>query len=110
MRAQFHDSSGVKNGDAVGVAYGRNPVGNENRRTAPHDFAQVIENLIFRVRVYAGECIVENQNAWITNDSACNCGSLLLASGNRNTALTYQGSIFLRETLDFLANAGCQRS
>src|SRR5580693_2015774 len=100
MSTQLHDSSGVEDGDSVGVAHGRNPVGNENRGTALHNLAQMIENLVFRMGVDAGERVVQNQNARITNDGSRNCGALLLSTGQRNAALTHQRPILLGKTLD----------
>jgi len=51
---------------------------NEDRRASAHNFAQVIQNLIFGVRVDAGERVVENENLWTPQQGACDGGALLL--------------------------------
>src|SRR5229473_8716672 len=44
VRAQFDNTSAVQDGNTIGVAHGRDSVGNEDGRTSLHDVAQVIEN------------------------------------------------------------------
>src|ERR1700690_170242 len=109
MSAQFHDSSGVENGDAVGIAHGGNPVGNEDRGSALHDFTQMIEDLVLGMSVYAGKRIVKNQNARVADDSPRNRCTLLLAAGQSNPAFADQGPILLGKSLDVLGNVGCLR-
>jgi len=42
----------------------------KNGRAALHDFAEMVEDLVFRVSIHAGKRVVENQNARIANDGA----------------------------------------
>jgi len=81
MGTGFHDAAIVQNGDLIGVANGGDPVRNENGSSSLHDFAQVIQNLIFGMRVHAGERVVENQNFRIANQSPGNRGALFLSAG-----------------------------
>ena len=65
---------------AVGIADGGDAVRNEDRGAAAHDLAQMIQDLVFRVRVDARQRVVQNQNARIANDSARDGGALLLSA------------------------------
>lgn len=60
MSAEFDDASAMENGDAIGIADGGNAVGDENRGAAVHHIPQVVEDLVFRMGVDAGERVVEN--------------------------------------------------
>src|SRR5438132_182501 len=74
---------------------------NENRRASLHYVAEMIQNLVFGVRVYAGERVVQNQNAGIANQGARDCGALLLAAGERDP---------VGPTIAMLVPAGIRRS
>src|SRR5208282_2829254 len=102
--AQFHDASLVKDGDRVGVADGGNAVGDEDSRASAHDFAEMVEDLIFGVGVDAGEGIVEDENTRAAENRAGDGGALLLASGESNAALAHHGVVTFGETRDVLGD------
>src|ERR1700686_5683594 len=87
-------------GDAVGIAPGGDAVRDENGRTAAHDVAQMIENLGFGVGVDAGERVVEDENLRTADESAGNCGALLLSAGKRNAAFSDHGVVAFGEGFD----------
>ncbi len=80
MRAGFYDAALVQHGDPIGIANGRDPMRDEDGGSPAHHLTQMVENLVFGVGVDAGERIIENKNARVANQSAGNCGALLLSS------------------------------
>ncbi len=106
MGAEFDDASLVEDGDAVGVADGRDAVRDEDGRASVHDLAQVVEDLVFGVRVHAGESVVENENARTTQQGARDGGTLLLASGKRDAALSYRRVVAFGKAFDVLGDVG----
>ena len=98
VRSEFYDLAAMKHGDHVGIAYGGYTMRNKNRSSILHDFAQMIQDLIFGVGIHAGKRIIENQDPWIANDRAGNGGSLLLSAGKRDAALAHQGLELLGKT------------
>src|SRR5260370_28887712 len=70
-----------------------------------HHLAQVVENFFFGVGINAGQRVVQNENPWVTHNGSGNRGSLLLAAGKGDTALSDHGFIFFDKTLDIRGNA-----
>ena len=70
MRAEFDDLAVVQHGDLVGVAHGGDAMRNEDGGASAHDVAQVVEDFFFRVRVDAGERVVEHQDARVAHQRA----------------------------------------
>src|SRR5439155_16253885 len=60
MSAELDDAAAVKDGDAIGIANSRNPVGNEDGGASLHYVTEMIQDFVFGLRVHAGERIVEN--------------------------------------------------
>ena len=58
-----------------------------------HHVAQVIEDLVFGLRVDAGESVVEDQNARVADQGAGNGGALFLSAGKRDAALADHGVV-----------------
>src|SRR5262245_5930900 len=67
-----------------------------------HDFAQMVQNLVFSVCVDAGECIVENENAGSTHQRTRNGGALLLTAGEGYAALADHRGVTLGEAFNIL--------
>src|SRR5436309_4343464 len=107
VSAYFDYAAAVKNGDAVGVAHRGNAVGDEYRGPALHDFAQMIENLVFGLSVDAGKGIIQNQNPRIPNYRTRDGTALLLSSGQGDTTLTDKCPVLLGKVLNLRRNAGC---
>src|SRR5580698_3830334 len=89
----------MEDGDGVGVADGGDAVGDEDGGASAHDFAEMVEDFVFSVRIYAGKRIVEDQNARAAEKSAGDGGALLLASGERDATFAYCGVVAFGETL-----------
>src|SRR5882762_1126773 len=106
VRAQFDDTPAVQDGDTIGVANGRDSVGNEDGGPSLHDVPQVIENFIFGVGIDAGECVIQNQDPWVPDKRAGNGGSLLLSSRKGDATLSNHGEILFGKTLDVRRNVG----
>ncbi len=106
MGAELDDAAGVQHGDLVGVAHGGDAVRDEDGGAAAHDLPQVIEDAFFGVGVNAGEGVVEDQDAWIADESARDGGALLLAARERDAALAHERFVLLRERFDVGSDAG----
>src|SRR5579863_9360164 len=90
----------MENSDAVGVAHGGNTMRDKNRRAALHDFAQMVEDLIFSMGVYAGKRVIENQNLRIADQRPGNRRPLLLPARKCNAALAHQRLVSLGKTMN----------
>src|SRR3954471_5849316 len=82
---------------------------NENRRASLHYVAEVIQDLVFGVRVYAGERVVQNQDAGIANQGARDCGALLLSAGERDPAFANQSFVLFGKLFDVSGYVRCLR-
>ncbi len=71
----------------------------QNRCAVSHDLLQFVKDLFFRVGIDTGQRIIQNQNLRIADNRSRNCRPLLLASGQRNTALTDDSLILIRKAL-----------
>ena len=80
VRAQFYYLPLVEHGNPVGVPDGRDAVGNENSGAPLHQFAEMVEDLVFRVGVDAGERVIEDEDARAAQNGSGNGRALLLAS------------------------------
>lgn len=80
MGAEFDDAAAVQNRDAIGVADRRNTMRDKDGGAALHHLAKMVQDLVFSLRVHAGERVIEHENARIANQRASNGGALLLAT------------------------------
>src|SRR5258708_27020813 len=64
----------------------------------------MVQDLVFGVGIYAGERIVENQDAWVANDGASYCRTLFLPSRKSNAALAHHGLILFGKFFDVGSN------
>ena len=112
MGAEFYDLSMVKDSNTVGIAHGGDAVRNEDGGAPPHDFTEVVEDLVFGVGVDAGECVVENQNPRIANQGAGNGSALFLAAGEGDAQLTNPFVVAIGQADDEVVDARrfCGRS
>src|SRR6266446_4858367 len=81
----------------------------ENRGPIPHHLLQFTQNLLFRVRVHAGQRVVQNEDPRIPHDGAGNRCSLFLSSRKRNASLTDHGFVFAGKFLDVALNSRNRR-
>ena len=66
--------------------------------------AQPTQNALFRVCVHAGQRVVKNQNRRPPQQSAGNCGALLLPAGEGYAAFAHHGFKALRKLLELAAD------
>ena len=78
--AFFHDLAVIYNGQTVALLNCRQPMGDDNRCAVAHDRVEGLLHLPLRVLVKGACCLVEKQDAWLTNDSPSNGNSLLLTA------------------------------
>ena len=90
MGTQLGDAAGDEYGDLVGVARGRDAVGNKDGRATAHDLAQAGEDALFGIGVHARQRIVEDQDARVADDGAGDGGALLLPAGEGDAAFADQ--------------------
>src|ERR1700729_1169460 len=72
----------------------------QNCGAALHHAAEAREDALFSLRVYGGEGIVENEDARIANDGACDGAALLLSAGESDAAFADNGVVFVSEAFD----------
>src|ERR1700688_1207002 len=96
----------MEDGDAIGVADGRNAVGDEDGGASAHDLPEMVENFVFGVGVDAGEGVVEDKDAGAAEKGAGDGGALLLASGESDAAFADGGVVAFGETFDVLRDVG----
>src|SRR5690606_13017339 len=70
VRAALHDAPAMEQQDLVGVHDGAEPLGDDQGRTALHQILQRATDLDLGAAVYAGGCVVQNQNARIDDQRA----------------------------------------
>src|SRR5208283_564862 len=80
VRAEFHDASLVQHRNAVGLAHGGDAVRNKDGSAALHHLSQMIQDFVFGVGVDAGERVIQNKDARVANEGACDGGALLLSA------------------------------
>src|ERR1700690_3960057 len=86
-------------------------MGDEYRGPAPHDFAEMVKNLVFGVSIDTGKSVIKNQDARIANDGSRDRGPLLLSAGKGNTAFAHQRSVLLGKFFNVAGDIGrlCRR-
>ena len=91
MGAQFHDAACGEDGDSVGIAGGGDAVGDEDGGASLHHGAQARENGLFGVGVYAGEGVVQDEDAGVAQDGPGDGGALFLTAGEGYASLAHKG-------------------
>ena len=79
--AEFGNASANQDRDAIGVAHGGYAVGDEDGSATGHHAAEFLQNALLRVGVDAGEGVVEDEDAGVTQDGARQRSALFLAAG-----------------------------
>src|SRR5216684_3811909 len=106
MRSALGDSAVNQNNNLVGVADRGGAVGNQNSGTALHNSAQAAKDALLGLRVHGRERIVEDQDARVADDGACNGGALLLSAGKSDAAFADHGVVGFAEVFDVAVQAG----
>src|SRR5260221_7932416 len=87
MGAARHDASPIDDDDLVEVFDGRDAMRDDDGGAVAHDALELAQDRRLRVRVYAGERVVQNQDQRILGDGARDARPLLLAAGEGHPAL-----------------------
>src|SRR6185437_3101146 len=80
MIAVFNDTTALDGDDAIGVAYRRQPVGNNEDRPAGGNLLHVLLDGSLAFIIQRARCLVKNQNARIRDEGAGNSDALTLAA------------------------------
>src|SRR3954470_8473132 len=104
MRSVLHNVAFVQHSDFVGIAYRAHAMRDEDGGAPLHDLAQLLQDLLFGLRIHAGERVIENQYSWRADDGARDSRSLLLSPAQSDPALADHGLISLRESCDVLSD------
>ena len=67
----------------------------------------MIEDLVFRLRVDAGERVIQDQYSRIADEGPGDCGALFLPARERNAAFADHRFVALGEGFDIDGNVGC---
>ena len=86
--AFFHDNAVINNGKAVALLDSRQPVRDDDRCAVAHNRVESLLHLPLRVFVKGTSCLIEKQDAWLTNDSPSDSNSLLLTTREFAAAVT----------------------
>jgi hypothetical protein len=100
MRAALDDAPFVEDEDLVRILDGRDAVRNYDAGAFAHHAAHAAEYFRLRVRVHRRQRVVEDEDARILRDRACDRGALLLSSRQGHAALADHRVVARREVLD----------
>src|SRR6516165_66278 len=87
VAAGFHKLSAIEHREEVGVANGREPVRNNDRRAVAHQRVEGAANLGFADRIQMRGRLVEDQGRRVLQEGAGNCDALTLPPRQLNAAL-----------------------
>ena len=87
MGSALDNMSVMNDHDLIGVLDGGNALGDDNTCTALHHLTQTIEYFGSGMRVNTGKGIIQHQDSRVTQDGACDCGTLFLATRKGDTTL-----------------------
>ena len=102
VRAARDDAAVVEHDDLVRERDRREPVGDDQRRAAPHRLAQAEPDPRLGRRVDRGGRVVEDQDARVDDECARDRDPLALPARERDPALADHGVVALRQLLDEL--------
>src|SRR5579872_3037931 len=86
MRAEFGNSSGFQNDDAVGMTRRRYAMRYQKRRAPGPQLFQARKDVLFGLGVDAGKTIIEKQNRRVADQAARQAGALFLAARQSHAA------------------------
>src|SRR5690606_15810226 len=104
--AEFSDPPVLEDDDQVGIANGREPVGDRNGGTVAGDPLERSLDRRFGLVVHRAGRFVEDQDRRVLEDGAGNGDALALTSGQLLSALADDGVVSVREPADELLGFG----
>ena len=84
---QLGDAAVVDHDDAVGVAHGREAVGDDEGGASVHQVGEGLLDEVLALRVEGGGGLVEDEDGGVVQDGAGDGEALLLAAGEPDAAL-----------------------
>src|SRR5438045_9722421 len=81
-------------------------MGDEDGCPVLHNFAKMVEDLVFGMGVNAGKRIVQNQDPGVADDGAGNGCALLLSSRECYATLADESPVLLRKALNISSDMG----
>src|SRR4030095_11388306 len=106
MRALLQDAPFVEVENSRRTAHRAEPVRYEDHGVPAKAIFQTGEDFFFRVRVHAGERVVEDEHSWMAQERSRKRGPLALTAGERDAALADDGIESLSELVDFFVELG----
>lgn len=92
-RSAFYDAAVVNNNDLVRLAERGEAVSDHNGRSAAYQMLDSLLNEVLGLGVNGCRCLVENEDARIFEDRACDRKSLALSARKTDTALAENGIV-----------------
>src|SRR6266567_2893435 len=119
MGAAFNDAAAVEDQNQIGVLNGGKALRDDERRSPFAEAAHGLPDEPLGLRVHAGGCVVEDENARVHQEGAGDRQALALAAAQRNAAFANDGVVAVLQlgnelvglggagaTLDFFAGRG----
>src|ERR1700761_4333984 len=97
MVSTFHDRSVLNDKDLIGAANRREAMRNHKCRSSFDEILQALLNQRLRLRVQTRSCLIQDQDAWISQNGARNRDTLPLAARELDAALTHDGLVAFRK-------------
>ena len=104
--APFYDLTFMKHADFIGMADGRETVGNGDGRTILHQFFKRILYHAFAFGIEGGSRFVQDKDWWILQDSTGNADALALSTGEFSSAVANHGVVALLTGHDKVMGVG----
>ncbi len=104
--AGLDDLTVIHDQDAAGVANRRQSVRDDDDRASLTDRLHVVLDGAFRFVIQRTGRLVEDENAWLTHQSAGDGDTLALTAGERRPVFTYDGVVSFRQFEDEFVRAG----
>ena len=100
------DAALVEQHDPVGEGDRRRPVGDDDRRPAPHHLGEGVADLVLLRRVDGRGGVVEDEHPGVGEDGAGDGDALALAARQREAALADDGAVAVGQVDDEVVGAG----
>src|SRR6266568_8318762 len=106
MAAFLNDAAALECNDAISLAYGRQAVGNDEDCPPCRDLLHVVLDGALALVVERRRRLVEDQDAWVGHQGACDRDALALPAGQAAAALADHGVVTLGQLDDEVMRAG----
>ena len=105
MRTALDDPAVVEDHDLIGVADGREPVGDRECGAALRELVECLLNRVFGLRVERARRLVQDEDRRVAKDRASDRDALLLTAREAVAALADNGVVALRQRSDQVIDA-----